>query len=78
MEKLSDKKILNLWAKHYPQRLNATESRTLCMAICGMVEDCASAIEDSRIGWWDKVVQALSQMGIPISQYDQVKSEQKK
>jgi len=42
-----------------------------------MVEDRASEIEDG-IGGWDKVVQALSQMGIPISQYDQVKSEHKK
>lgn len=75
MAKLSDKDIRDLWAKHYSERVNNPRSKTLCIAICGMVEDRARRIKDSS-GKRDNLEQALREMGIPIRQYDQVQSEQ--
>jgi hypothetical protein len=72
---LTDQQICELWAEHYPKRLAATRSTALCVTFCQMAESRAQQIKVYD-EWSDKLDFALTALGIPRHEYNQIKSEQ--
>jgi hypothetical protein len=74
MDKLSDKKIAELWKEHFPKRHDDAKSKALCYAFVSMVEDRAPGIIPYG-DWSDKLNHACAALGIPRAEFEQVKAE---
>jgi len=74
-EKLSDDEIRELWAEHFPKRRNYRKSRTLCRALCLMVEQRAAtdAIEDENL--LVQVHRVIHYLGIPREEFYQMEKK---
>jgi hypothetical protein len=74
-DKLSDEVIRELWAQHFPKRLDDVISKTLCLAFCLIVERRAAdnVIADENL--LVQVHRTLNSLGIPRDEFYPVEKE---
>jgi hypothetical protein len=74
MGPLEDQDIGLLWEEHYPRRKAEDKSQMLCLSLCAIIK--RKAIAAIPYGdWYDRVSQALTELGIPENQFWEVDNE---
>jgi len=73
---IEDKDIGTLWAEHYPKRMDDVKSKTVCLAVCLIVEQKAArnASADAE-DLFDYIHRSLVALGIPKDQFYNVEKE---
>ena len=75
-DKLSDDEIRELWAEHFPKRLDDAKSKALCRSFCLRVEQRAARDATNDEDMFVEVHQALASLGIPRDEFYQAQLEQ--